>query len=123
MLCIIALLLLLTESKSPCKACSHLRKAFLPAQVLFHWKVWGPSQGNHASVMRKHAIPIQTLLSYGSLVLYNFLRLQGTVQLDITGSSVSVCHSQPGQLTSAQSSVAGNKFKLDLRLACTEQTN
>ena len=93
MLCIIALLLLLTKSNSPCKACSHLRKAFLPAHILFHWKVWGPSQGNHASVMRKHAIPTQLSLSFGSLLVYNFLRLLGTVQLDITGSSVSVCHS------------------------------
>ena len=92
MLCIIALLLLLTKSNSPCKACSHLRKAFLPAHVLLHWKVWGPSQGNHASVMRKHAIPTQLSLSFGSLLVYNFLRLQGTVQLNITGSSVSVCH-------------------------------
>ena len=39
---------------------------------------------------------------------------------DITGSSVSVCHPVSCQLTWAQSSVSGNKFKLDLRAHCTQ---
>ena len=100
MLCIIALLLLMTESKSPCKDCSHLRKAFLPAQVLFHWKIWGLSEGNHSSAIGRGELHLVKLFhkSYHLLhicnqkrwLLFSFIKVQ--LVLDITGSSVSVCH-------------------------------
>ena len=100
MFCIIALLLLWAKSKGPCKACSYLRKAFLPAQVLLHWKIWGLSEGNHSSAIGSGELhPVKLFHKSYHLIhickqsrrlLFSSFKVQ--LVLDITGSSVSVCH-------------------------------
>ena len=124
MLCIIALLLFLTKSKSPCKSFSHLCEPFFPGHILFHWKVWGPSQGNHASVIGKYAIASHKLRSVGLPVAYHVLGLQREGWI---GYNRQFCKClSPSSFASwlePQSSVAGNKFKLDLACTEVEQTN
>ena len=121
MLCIIALLLLLSKSKSPCKSFSHLCEPFFPGHILFHWKVWGPPQGNHASAIGEvcHSFTQVAFCWLTLLFIY-----KGKVELDITGSSVSVCHpvALPADLSLSRLWLATSSNWI-LRAHYTEQTN